>query len=303
VTSSPAPAPGAPTILLSPCVGVCRLDPASRCCQGCGRSETELERWSELDDTAKLAIWARLPARLREVHQPFHLLPWSGSSLLQHLAERCGPGRAWSMGVTGAVAGFAVAQGEASETTVEAGGLVMRTAGGAMRLEVPPGLRAFERLDPPEAQGIIVLALHEARLPPPSRPVVAELGPDLNALQPGARGQHLFDLGLGRASARFCVRTGVPDLAAELRRHAGESLFDPASRLLPELLHASPTRVVLSPAGRIEVTDRLGAPRPRGWSGRHTHLLPQHLGSRRPLAADLPPGYVPCAVLGPAGAR
>ena len=292
---------GGPTILLSPCVGVCRLDPVSGWCQGCARSAVELDRWGELDDAAKLAIWATLPPRLRAQGIPFHLLPWSGESLIAHLASTFGPGRAWSMGVQGAVAGFAAPAGVPLEAAFGPAGLTLRTVGGALRIEAKPGLRAFELLDRTGRHASTALALHEARLPPPPRAAIAELGADEAALDPAAAGQHLFDLGLGRATAHFCVRTGNPDLVAELRRHVGRSLFDPASRLLPQLLHASPARVVLSPIGRVEVTTPIGAPHPPGRSGPHTHFLPQRRARGGALASNLPVGYAPCAVLAATG--
>jgi predicted Fe-S protein YdhL (DUF1289 family) len=48
----------------SPCVSICRLDPRTRHCIGCGRSIDEIAAWPELSDAQRLAIKAELPARI-----------------------------------------------------------------------------------------------------------------------------------------------------------------------------------------------------------------------------------------------
>jgi hypothetical protein len=48
----------------SPCNRVCVMHPASRICIGCGRSLDEIARWAALGEAERLAIMARLPARL-----------------------------------------------------------------------------------------------------------------------------------------------------------------------------------------------------------------------------------------------
>ena len=47
----------------SPCVNICRMNPVSGWCVGCWRSIDEIVAWSRLDDDAKRAVWAQLPAR------------------------------------------------------------------------------------------------------------------------------------------------------------------------------------------------------------------------------------------------
>jgi hypothetical protein len=47
----------------SPCVSICRMDDATGWCTGCLRTLDEIGAWSRLDDAAKRAIWAALPAR------------------------------------------------------------------------------------------------------------------------------------------------------------------------------------------------------------------------------------------------
>jgi len=47
----------------SPCTKVCRIDPRSGWCEGCTRSLDEIAAWSSLDDAARRAVIALLPAR------------------------------------------------------------------------------------------------------------------------------------------------------------------------------------------------------------------------------------------------
>lgn len=48
----------------SPCIKVCVIDPASKLCQGCGRTLQEIAQWSRLPEAERLAIMATLAERL-----------------------------------------------------------------------------------------------------------------------------------------------------------------------------------------------------------------------------------------------
>jgi len=60
--STPQAGTGSDTVP-SPCVSVCRIDPATGWCVGCHRTIDEIGRWSALDDREKLAVWAELKRR------------------------------------------------------------------------------------------------------------------------------------------------------------------------------------------------------------------------------------------------
>lgn len=47
----------------TPCINVCRIDPASRLCTGCLRSIDEITAWSRLTPAQRRAIMADLPQR------------------------------------------------------------------------------------------------------------------------------------------------------------------------------------------------------------------------------------------------
>ncbi|GGD86706.1 hypothetical protein GCM10011390_01630 [Aureimonas endophytica] len=51
----------------SPCIRLCRLDPATGFCIGCGRTLDEIAGWAGSSGDERRAILARLPARLAEL--------------------------------------------------------------------------------------------------------------------------------------------------------------------------------------------------------------------------------------------
>ena len=53
--------------ILSPCIGVCTLDPASRTCIGCLRTADEIARWSEMPPAERVQVMLQLRLR-RHAH-------------------------------------------------------------------------------------------------------------------------------------------------------------------------------------------------------------------------------------------
>ena len=49
--------------IMSPCIGICKLDQQSGFCIGCKRAIEEIGRWAMLDDPARQAILDQLPTR------------------------------------------------------------------------------------------------------------------------------------------------------------------------------------------------------------------------------------------------
>ena len=47
----------------SPCINVCRIQPAPGLCEGCRRTLDEIAAWSRLDDEGKRAVWRLLEQR------------------------------------------------------------------------------------------------------------------------------------------------------------------------------------------------------------------------------------------------
>ncbi len=283
--------------LASPCVGTCRLDPATGWCIGCGRDAGELLRWRDLAAAQRAEVWAELPGRLRQLGQDCRLLPWLPEDALAGIAMLAkAPGAVLVMGVEGAVGEFTATAGGNVLTRQFGDVLELHTAGGRARLVAHPGLRVFA------GPGRTALTLHRSRLlPMPS--LITELGADRDAMREGDRALPLVDLGLGRPGFRFTVRLSDPALLDLARRHCGRSLFDEAGELIDALIAAAPTRVLITPLGRVEVDgpiDRIDRVGPA------THLLPEQRSSDRPLRSGpaLPEAYAPLAlVLVPEAAR
>ena len=51
---------------LSPCVGICLIDPKTDLCLGCGRTLPEIVRWPHIDDRERRAIMAALAQRMTD---------------------------------------------------------------------------------------------------------------------------------------------------------------------------------------------------------------------------------------------
>ncbi len=49
--------------VMSPCIGICKLDQKSGLCIGCKRTIDEIGRWAMLADPERQAIIDRLPGR------------------------------------------------------------------------------------------------------------------------------------------------------------------------------------------------------------------------------------------------
>ena len=47
----------------SPCVNICRIDPATATCHGCRRTLDEIAAWSTLSDADRRVVWQQLPGR------------------------------------------------------------------------------------------------------------------------------------------------------------------------------------------------------------------------------------------------
>jgi predicted Fe-S protein YdhL (DUF1289 family) len=48
----------------SPCIKICVIDPASKLCEGCGRTLAEIAQWGRMSEPERLAVMAQLQARI-----------------------------------------------------------------------------------------------------------------------------------------------------------------------------------------------------------------------------------------------
>lgn len=283
----------------SPCVGVCQIDQATGWCLGCGRTGNEIGRWLGMSEDERLALWDELPRRLDQLAVKARLLPWTSAELASWVRATLTEGRGtWVTGVPGAVAEFPCGAARSLEVTVTDEHVEARAGDAQFRLRLHDKLRAFAFA----GEGPIVLGLPKVRSTLPVAHCLTALGADADAIEPAHRGHELFDLGIGRQSARFCVRTGSAGLIATLRALAGQPwatvLHDAGMQILGE----SPHRVVESALARIEVFSPIPAPGAVSPGGAHTHFLPSFLesGDEAPAGLALPVYAQPVAIYYPA---
>ncbi|HWP12781.1 MAG TPA: DUF1289 domain-containing protein [Ramlibacter sp.] len=54
----------------SPCVSICRIDPATRWCEGCFRTLEEVAAWAGMADEAKREVWRLIEQRALAPDRP-----------------------------------------------------------------------------------------------------------------------------------------------------------------------------------------------------------------------------------------
>ncbi|MEM9095850.1 MAG: DUF1289 domain-containing protein [Pseudomonadota bacterium] len=295
-----------PRGLATPCVGVCRIDPETRYCSGCARTSDEISRWSTASEDERQAIWNALPERFDALGVQTRRLPWSGSQAMDFVERSIKDAAGtWVLGVLGAVGEFTRTAGETLELrrrsdqhgaeTLEA--VVPRAA---LRLHLDDSVRTLI-VEAPDTTTKVVLAVKRAAQPLEARSAVTDLGLDANAIVPEAHDQRLFDLGIGRSAAQFCVRSETPTMLSALESAQGVQWPDWLSALGPTVIAESPVRVIKTRIGRVEIDAPIPAPGGASPPGPHTHLLPAHLaqGLDAPADLQLPEAYVPGAVFYP----
>lgn len=289
--------------IASPCTGVCKLDDATGWCLGCGRSGDEMDGWRSAPPERREAIWSEIPARLAQLGVACRRLPWTTQDIRSFVANSLAKGSGtWLMGVVGAVAEFVPAANQPVAVDVVGDIVTARTRGGALRMVIDDGVRALT-FDPPATpieRCRIVLAVKRERGRLQVADGVRDLGEDPAPLVEGDPGL-LFDLGLGRKEARFCVRVAPGRARAGLEAVAGRPFLQALPTFGPVLMQESPSRVIETALGRIDVQGPIPRPDERSPDGPHTHLLPDHLATSRamPVGMNLPRAYLPGAVFYP----
>ncbi len=51
----------------SPCMKVCKINPQTALCEGCGRTLEEIAAWAGMREADRRALMAALPARLKRL--------------------------------------------------------------------------------------------------------------------------------------------------------------------------------------------------------------------------------------------
>ncbi len=278
----------------SPCIGLCRVDDASGLCLGCARTPGEIAMWRNAPEEELNRVWAELPARRSYLGLNMHRLAWTINDVRSFIVDtlRLGGGT-WVSGVYGAAAGFSVVQGEAIDLKARGPIVSATTSRGVISFQLSESVRALSF----GSTGIVLLAVPRVRAQLPSFFGLTCLGPDNEAIGQEHRRETLYDFGLGKAVG-FGVRTARPDLAARLNECAGMKWPALIASMDREIAHASPTRVVRSPLGRIEVFAPILLPGEASPQGPRTHFRPDQLavGGEVPPALQIPDVYFPCAI-------
>nr|WP_151119844.1 DUF1289 domain-containing protein [Hypericibacter adhaerens] len=291
-------------LMPSPCIGVCRMDERSGLCLGCARSGEEIAVWRQLGEAERRRIWAGLPTRFERLGLKLARLPWTEAEMRDFVREKLQRREgSWAVGCYGAVAEFRVAPGEACDLDVAEGGVTARSAQGALRLGIGPAVRVLALYETPGASEplALVFALARQRAALPVAGGLASLGPDRRAIEPPERQQPLYDLGIGRGTMRFCIRTGNPALMAVLNAAKGLPWPDYLPAVGGAILKESPVRVVESALARAEIRTPIPPPGTSSIAGPHTHLLPELLALGHEVApgVDLPAAFAAGAIFYP----
>jgi hypothetical protein len=210
----------------------------------------------------------------------------------------------WSIGTFGAIGEFSRDRDEPVEHAVNTAAFQVVSARGAIRLVPVEGLQAFA-YDTLSGDGATWGNAIAFCLPVKqgSRPAfIKRLGADSGAVRIQDRDAILYDLGIGLGHVSMCARTLEPELVWALDGAAGQGLFTAAAQNAALLIQRlSPNRVLISPAGRVEVYADIPPPNGKSPDGPHTHLLPKLIASSRTHSANapIPEGWQPVLMLHP----
>lgn len=198
------------------------------------------------------------------------------------------PEQGWSIGSFGAIGEFVRDADEPATIRREAARIEIITPRGAMRVAPTQALTpvAWDSLSSDGESWGHHLAFCCPRLQTAAR-VIRDLGPDKDALRAEDRAGRLFDLGVGSGIVTMALRTGDAGLIAALEAHEGEPVLS-VPAIMAEVLRAQPHRVLLSPAGRIEVFQPIPPANGKSPTGPHTHLLAKLVPKDRPHSSNVP---------------
>ena len=287
----------------SPCTGICKIDQNTGWCLGCGRSRFEMDAWRKKSEKWRQSVWAEIPSRLNALEVTCRRFPWTTQDIKDFVyssLENCEG--TWVMGVVGAVAEFRVLDWKNIHVECSEDTIIAFTKNGALKMLINDDVRPlnFDKTNK-MAKPRVVLAVKRDRGRLPTNGGVSDLGEDQHALI-AEHAKKLYDLGLNRKEARFCVR--VTESASEdiLNKFIGQSFEESIQKFAVSLINESPTRVVETALGRIEVQGKIPSPNENSPSGPHTHLMLDHLTSKRalPVGMELPRAYLPGAIFYPA---
>ena len=289
--------------ITSPCTGVCKINSNTGWCLGCGRSRDEMDGWGMRTEAWRQKVWKKIPQRLHQMGVICRRLPWTKEDIREFVISSLEDVKGtWVFGVVGAVGEFTAAPCERVSLIYEDDVILAHTKNGAMQIKINDEVRAltFEQSDPTIAS-LILLVVKKKSGNIPTANVITDLGKDVKPLFKSDN-QRLFDLGLGRKEARFSVRVASGSASKALKNTLGQNFKKAFPFIAEALIQESPTRVIDTAIGRIEVQGKIPPPEASSPLGPHTHLLPNELETGRPLpiGMEIPSSYLPGAIFYPA---
>ena len=197
------------------------------------------------------------------------------------------PSNGWSIGSFGAIGEFVRDPDEPATVHRATDRIEVVTGRGALRV-VDTDLTgvAWDSLSADGETWGHALAFCTACPETPHR-VVRDLGTDEDAIRAQDRPGRLFDLGVGAGCITMAARTCDPELVAALAAAAGQPVLG-VPGIMAVILRAQPHRVLISPAGRVEVYQPIPPADGRSPEGPHTHLLPPLIAKDRPHSSNTP---------------
>ncbi len=288
------------------------MDEAFGWCRGCGRSGEEIAEWHSAEDSRRAAIWALLPERADALGIAITRLPWGYKRIAEFVVESLDKktGR-WTVGCHGASVEFMCSADEPCGISVSGNRITALSKRGGLQLTIGETVRALQLRSAQMFGGFraIFLVVSKAKVMAhlPVAGGLAPLGRDAAALRPEGGNEPRYDLGLGRADLRLCIRTADSELQETLNRAAGLPLTALLQSAAPGILVHRSTRIFESLIGRAEIFPSQFPSAEQTLDGPRSFLAPQELASGRitPLGIDLPPVYALGAVFYPnaCGAR
>jgi hypothetical protein len=248
-------------------------------------------------------VWEKIPQRLNQMGVLCRRLPWTTQDIREFIITSLETGKGtWVFGVVGAVGEFATAPGERIYFQYEGEKILAHTKNGAMQMRINDDVRALTfGLPDPSTSSLILLGVKQKSGSIPTANVITDLGEDTNPLL-SSEEKRLYDLGLGRKETRFCVRVASGSANEALKDTIGLTFKDGLPLIAGALMQESPTRVIDTAIGRIEVQGKIPPPDASSPNGPHTHLLPNELETGRslPIGMEIPITYLPGAIFYPA---
>lgn len=272
----------------------------TKCCKGCGRTKNEIKNWIHCSEEWRDKILKSLPSRIMKMG--LKKVKWDQNNIrsfvLSSLKNRLGT---WTMGVEGATAEFTALPGQEYFIQSDGEAISVQTKNGAMRLLIDASISAFD-FDATGSSKLRSVTLGKEKQDNIVAPnnVITCLGKDAGSLS-NDKAKILFDLGLGRHDFRFGVRVGCGSSLNALKGSIGKKFEECSPNLNHILIKDSPTRVVETEIGRIEVEGRI--PEEYGVSpeGPHTHLRMNTLKMDSSLTthSEIPSSFTPFATFYP----